>query len=114
LENSAAFSRFYVVLKDLHPNAGASAWSSGFLPSKHQGVLLRTGARPLFYLDNPEHVSQAERGDTIGAIGRLNSLAFDRYHDPEIQTRIAQYELAHRMQTSVPELADLQSEPDHI
>lgn len=104
----------YVVLKDLHPNAGASAWSSGFLPSKHQGVLFRTGSRPLFYLDNPKHVTKAERGDVIGAIGKLNSLAFDRYHDPEIQTRIAQYELAYRMQTSVPELADLQSEPDHI
>ena len=104
----------YVVLKDLHPNAGASAWSSGFLPSKHQGVLFRTGAKPLFYLDNPDHVSRDERSDVIGAIGKLNSLAFDRYRDPEIQTRIAQYELAHRMQTSVPELADLQSEPDHV
>ena len=104
----------YVVLKDLHPNAGASAWSSGFLPSKHQGVLFRTGARPLFYLDNPEPVSNSERRDVIDVIGRLNSLAFDRYHDPEIQTRIAQYEMAYRMQTSVPELANLQSEPAHI
>ena len=104
----------YVVLKDMHPNAGASAWSSGFLPSKHQGVLFRTGARPLFYLANPDHVSSTEREDVIDAVGKLNSLAFDRYHDPEIQTRIAQYELAHRMQTSVPELADLQSEPDPI
>tara|TARA_Y100001934_G_scaffold279694_1_gene384296 strand:+ start:621 stop:1970 length:1350 start_codon:yes stop_codon:yes gene_type:complete len=104
----------YVVLKDKHPNAGSASWSSGFLPSKHQGVLFRTGARPLFYLDNPDHVTKTERGDVIGAIGKLNSLAFDRYHDPEIRTRIAQYELAFRMQTSVPELADLQSEPDHI
>ncbi len=104
----------YVVLKDQHPNAGPAAWGSGFLPSKHQGVLFRTGARPLFYLDNPDAVTAAERGDVINAIGGLNSLAFDRYHDPELQTRIAQYELAHRMQTSVPELADLKSEPAHI
>ncbi|MEM7143829.1 MAG: DUF1501 domain-containing protein [Verrucomicrobiota bacterium] len=104
----------YVVLKDLHPNAGPAAWSSGFLPSKHQGVLFRTGAQPLFYLDNPEGVTPTQRGDVIDSLSQLNGLAFDRYQDPEIQTRIAQYELAHRMQTSVPELASLKDEPDHI
>ncbi|MEM1295221.1 MAG: DUF1501 domain-containing protein [Verrucomicrobiota bacterium] len=104
----------YVVLKDQHPNAGPAAWSSGFLPSKHQGVQFRTGTKPLFYLDNPAGVSRSQRGDVIDTIGKLNSLAFNRYHDPEIQTRIAQYELAYRMQTSVPELADLKGEPDHI
>ena len=104
----------YIVLKDQHPNAGPAAWSSGFLPSKHQGVQFRTGAEPLFYLDNPEDVTKEQRGDVISTLGRLNSLGFDRYSDPEIQTRIAQYELAHRMQTSVPELANLRSEPDYI
>jgi hypothetical protein len=104
----------FVVLKDQHPNAGPAAWSSGFLPSKHQGVQFRTGAKPLFYLDNPDGVSAAQREDVIGTLGQLNSLAFDRYHDPEIQTRIDQYELAYRMQTSVPELAELKGEPDHI
>jgi len=104
----------YVVLKDQSPNAGPAAWSSGFLPSKHQGVLFRTGANPLFYLENPSGISSVQRQDTIQAIGKLNSLAFDRYHDPEIQTRIAQYELAYRMQTSVPELADLSNEPNHV
>ncbi|HIM14498.1 MAG TPA: DUF1501 domain-containing protein [Acidobacteria bacterium] len=104
----------YVVLKDQHPNAGPAAWSSGFLPSKHQGVLFRTGAKPLFYLDNPEGVTPARRKDVINTLGQLNAHAFDRYNDPEIQTRIAQYELAYRMQTSVPELADLKSEPDHV
>ncbi|MEM8952614.1 MAG: DUF1501 domain-containing protein [Verrucomicrobiota bacterium] len=104
----------YVVLKDQHPNAGPSAWSSGFLPSKHQGVLFRTGRNPLFYLENPHDVSASERGDVIDAIGELNGLAFDRYQDPEIQTRIAQYELAYRMQTSVPELSDLKREPEHV
>ncbi len=104
----------YVVLKDQHPNAGPAAWSSGFLPSKHQGVLFRTGSKPLFYLDNPDGVTADHRGDVIDTLGQLNSHAFDRYHDPEIQTRIAQYELAYRMQTSVPELADMKGEPDHI
>jgi hypothetical protein len=104
----------YVVLKDQHPNVGPAAWSSGFLPSKHQGVLFRTGAKPLFYLDNPEGVTEAQRGDVIDTIGQLNGLAFERYHDPEIQTRIAQYELAFRMQASVPELAALNREPKHI
>ena len=104
----------YVVLKDQHPNAGPAAWSSGFLPSKHQGVQFRTGDRPLFYLDTPDGVSTARRGDVIDTLGQLNSLAFDRYQDPEIKTRIAQYELAYEMQTSVPELADFKSEPEHI
>ena len=91
-----------------------SAWSSGFLPSKHQGVLFRTGKDPIFYLDNPEGVSRSQRGDVVGSISRMNSLAFDRYHDPEIETRIAQYELAYRMQTSVSELADLKRESPSI
>ena len=104
----------YVVLKDQHPNAGPAAWSSGFLPSKHQGVQFRTGAKQLFYLDNPSGVTSARRKDVIDTLGKLNSLAFDRYHDPEIETRINQYELAYQMQFSVPELADFASEPEHI
>ena len=104
----------YVVLKDQHPNAGPAAWSSGFLPPRHQGVQFRTGAKPLFYLDNPDGVTSDERKDVIDTIGRLNSLAFERYNDPEIETRIGQYELAWQMQTSVPELADFGSEPDHV
>ncbi|MEM0970759.1 MAG: DUF1501 domain-containing protein, partial [Verrucomicrobiota bacterium] len=104
----------YVVLKDQHPNAGPAAWSSGFLPSKHQGVQFRTGSQPLFYLENPEGVPADQRGDVINSLSKLNTLGFERYHDPEIQTRIAQYELAYRMQTSVPELAKVSDEPDHI
>lgn len=104
----------YVVLKDQHPNAGPAAWSSGFLPSRHQGVQFRSGDKPLFYLDNPANVSANQRRDVIDALGRMNSLAFDRYHDPEIETRIAQYELAYQMQAAVPDLADFASEPEHI
>lgn len=104
----------YVVLKDQHPNAGPAAWSNGFLPPKHQGIQFRTGAKPLFYLDNPEGVTVSKRGDVIDTLGKLNSMAFDRYHDPQIRTRIAQYELAYQMQRSVPELADFSSEPEHV
>ena len=104
----------YVVLKDQHPNAGPAAWSSGFLPSKHQGVQFRSGAKPLFYLDNPSGVTSSSRKDVIDTLGKLNAIAFDRYHDPEIETRINQYELAYQMQSSVPELADFASEPEHI
>lgn len=104
----------YVVLKDQPPNSGPAGWGCGFLPSKHQGVLFRTGAEPLFYLENPEGVSYEHRGDVIDTIGQLNNHAYDHYQDPEIQTRIAQYELAYRMQTSVPELAGLKSEPEHV
>lgn len=104
----------YVVLKDKPPNSGPAGWGSGFLPSKHQGVLFRTGSKPLFYLDNPQGVTPSERRDVIDTIGELNRHAFELYHDPEIQTRITQYELAYRMQTSVPELAGLDTEPDSI
>ena len=104
----------YVVLKDQHPNAGPAAWSSGFLPSRHQGVQFRTGAKPLFYLDNPEGVTKRRRKDVIDTLGRLNSLAFERYRDPEIETRITQYELAYQMQSSIPELADFAREPEHV
>ena len=106
----------FVVLKDLNqdPNAGAATYGSGFLPSKHQGILFRAGSKPLFYLDNPDGVTSTQQKDVIDTMGQLNSLAFDRYHDPEIQTRIAQYELAYRMQTSVPELTEMKDEPSHI
>ncbi len=104
----------YVVLKDGAPIAGPSVWSSGFLSSRYQGVEFRRGKNPIFFLENPKRVSHEERGDIVSAVNRLNNQAFQRYHDPEITTRIAQYELAYRMQTAVPELVDLASEPRHI
>ncbi len=104
----------YVVLKDGPPAAGTSVWSSGFLSSRHQGVEFRKGKQPIFYLDSPNNTSPEERRDVVDAIKQLNSSAYERYQDPEIATRISQYELAHRMQTSVPELVDFNSEPEHI
>jgi uncharacterized protein (DUF1501 family) len=89
-------------------------WSAGFLPSKHQGVELRAKGDPVLYVTRPAGVSLAQQGDVVEAAGRLNRLANDAASDPEIATRIAQYELAFRMQTSVPELVDISDEPQSV
>jgi hypothetical protein len=89
----------------------ARLWGSGFLPSNHQGVSLRSSGDPVLYLSDPPGVSRAGRRDVLDAIRELNRTQFDASLDPEIQTRIEQYELAFRMQMSVPELTDLASEP---
>ena len=89
-------------------------WGSGFLPSVHQGVKLRSGGDPVLYLSNPPGVDAALRRDMLDDQRELNRLQLERTGDPEIATRIAQYELAFRMQTSVPELADVSSEPAHV
>ncbi len=85
-------------------------WGSGFLPSKHQGVRLRGGANPVLYLQNPPSVSRAVRRGMLDDLAKLNSLQAIATGDPEIETRINQYEMAYRMQTSVPGLMDLSSE----
>src|SRR5271168_1656408 len=74
-------------------------WGSGFLPSNHQGVRFRAGSNPVLYLHNPEGVDPTTRRDMLDAVGQLNRLHFDQFGDPEIQTRISQYEMAFRMQT---------------
>jgi hypothetical protein len=86
-------------------------WGAGFLPSKHQGVLFRAGANPVLYLKNPDGVSDKLRRSSLDTIRSLNEMRFNEYQDPEIQTRIAQYEMAYRMQNSVPELVDVSDEP---
>ena len=87
-------------------------WGSGFLPSKHQGVKFAGGKDPVLYLNNPDGMSSEIRRKTLDHIAAMNKMKFDDYGDPEIETRIAQYEMAFRMQTSVPELTDVTSEPD--
>lgn len=89
-------------------------WGSGFLPSKHQGVALRSKGDPVLFLSNPPGVDAATRRKTLDAIAKLNQQHYEQMTDPETQTRIAQYEMAFRMQTSVPELTDLSKEPKHI
>lgn len=85
-------------------------WASGFLPTKHTGVVLRGTGDPVLYLQNPEGVATKDRRTMLDALGKLNQQGFDRIGDPEIQTRISQYEMAFRMQSSVPELVDLSKE----
>ncbi|OYW24992.1 MAG: sulfatase [Planctomycetales bacterium 12-60-4] len=89
-------------------------WHSGFLPSKFQGVRFYSKGDAVHYIDNPAGVTSERQRDVIDAIDSLNRLLDERIADPEIATRINQYELAFRMQTSVPELMDLSSEPQHI
>jgi hypothetical protein len=89
-------------------------WGSGFLPSKHQGVALRSNGDPVLFLSNPAGVDGATRRRMLDALARLNQKQVDEIADPETQARIAQYEMAFRMQSSVPELMDLSREPKHI
>jgi hypothetical protein len=88
----------------------ARQWSSGFLPSRHQGVQLRAKGDPVLYLTTPPGVSRAQQGTDVAAINALNRQHDASAHDPEIATRVAQYEMAFQMQASVPELMDLSGE----
>jgi hypothetical protein len=89
-------------------------WGSGFLPTKHQGVALRSTGDPVLYLSNPPGVDGASRRRMLDALGQLNQAKHDEVGDPEIVSRIAQYEMAFRMQTSVPDLVDISSEEEHV
>jgi hypothetical protein len=89
-------------------------WGSGFIPSQHQGVRFRSGADPVLYLSNPSGIDPAMRRRMLDSIGQLNQMAASSFGDPEINTRIAQYEMAYRMQTSVPDLTDLSDEPQNV
>ncbi|MEQ8787003.1 MAG: DUF1501 domain-containing protein [Pirellulaceae bacterium] len=89
-------------------------WGSGFLPTRFQGVKFRGNGDPVLYLSNPDGISRPMRRGLLDDLTQLNELNLAEYGDPEIATRIAQYEMAYRMQASVPELTDLSSEPRHI
>ena len=89
-------------------------WGSGFLPSKHQGVKFRSSGEPVLYLNNPPGINRESRRAILDSINAVNQAKFERTQDAEIQTRIAQYEMAFRMQASVPDLTELKSEPDHV
>lgn len=90
----------------------ARLWGNGFLPSLHQGVQFRSGKQPVLYLDNPDGVSAEGRRKMLDRWAELQQAQFDEYGDPEITSRIAQYEMAYRMQTSVPEVLDLSGETE--
>jgi hypothetical protein len=107
----------FVVL--VTPNKGdqplyARLWGNGFLDSTYQGVRFASGRDPVFYLTNPEGVSADSRRVALDALSALNRIQRERELDPEIESRIAQYELAYRMQTSVPQVMDIAGEPEHV
>ena len=89
-------------------------WGSGFLPTRFTGVSLRNAGDPVLYLPNPDGVSSENRRVMLDALNRLNQKSYEQFGDPEIQTRIAQYEMAFRMQRSVPDLIDLKQEPQSV
>ena len=92
----------------------SSAWSNGFLESHNQGVQFRAGKDPVLYLNNPYGIHPENRRRALDLIRDLNKEQYDHWGDPEIHSRIQQYEMAYRMQTSVPEAVDLSQEPDYI
>ncbi len=109
----------FVVLNATHSNPKANVqaisarlWSAGFLPGQYSGVALRSGADPVLYVSNPDGVPRQIRRRMLDATSELNKIEMAKIADPEIETRIAQYEMAFRMQSSVPELTNISKEPE--
>lgn len=105
--------------KHTHPKANVQAisarlWSSGFLSGQYSGVALRSSGDPVLYVSNPDGVPPQMRRRMLDGLGELNQMTLDKFGDPETRTRMSQYEMAFRMQTSVPELTDLSKEPESI
>ena len=96
------------------PSAGKSIWGSGFLPSIYQGVQCRSEGDAVLYVSDPKGINRDLRKKTLAAINTINRKQYEAYQDPEILTRIAQYEMAFKMQTSVPEVMDVSKEPDYV
>lgn len=89
-------------------------WGNGFLPSRHQGVQFRSGSDPVLFLSNPPGIGQQDRKRQLAYLEKMHQMQQERTRNPELQSQIAQYEMAYRMQTSVPETMDIQNEPDYI
>lgn len=92
----------------------SQSWGNGFLPSHHQGVQFRSGKDPVLYLNNPSGIHPEDRRRQLDLIRTLNERQFDLWGDPEIESKINQYEMAFRMQSSVPDVLDVAKEPDHV
>ena len=102
---------FVVLLSGVNnPDGGKSCWTSGFLPTYYQGVEFRRSGEPVLFVTNPQGLSAETRRESLDALKDLNQLHSDEIHDPEIETRIASYEMAYRMQSSVPDLTDISRE----
>jgi hypothetical protein len=109
---SADLPGFVVLLSgENQPDGGKSCWGSGFLPTVYQGVEFRSKGDPVLFLRNPDGVRPEDRRASLDLVNALNLAHFEDQGDPEMQTRIASYEMAYRMQTSVPELMDIAKEP---
>ncbi len=106
----------YVVLTSggRSPDAGKSVWGSGFLPSVYQGVQCRSEGDPVLFLKDPPGVDRDMRRASIDIINKINKHEYEEYKDPEILSRISQYEMAYKMQISVPEVMNINSEPDYV
>ncbi|MFN7992901.1 MAG: DUF1501 domain-containing protein [Bryobacteraceae bacterium] len=110
----------FVVLNSLPSNGMADQgllarlWGAGFLPSRYQGVQFRSGGDPVLHLSDPPGITRERRRTLLDGLAALNRHVYDRAGDPEIETRIAQYEMAYRMQASVPDLVDTSREPEHV
>ena len=105
---------FVVLVTGSVLGAGNSAWGSGFLPTVYQGIEFRSKGDPVLFLSNPKGVRREDRRRIVDDVKSLNKVQLADVGDPEIATRISQYEMAYRMQTAVPELMDVSSEPDHV
>lgn len=108
----------FIVMKSQFQSAGVGAtqatWSAGFLPSNHQGVEFRSGNEPVLYVKNPDGIDKSVRRSQMDLIDQLSQYDYQMTGDPEILSKISQYEMAYRMQDSVPEVTDLSDEPSYI
>jgi len=106
---------FVVLISGIsNPDGGKSCWGSGFLPTVYQGVEFRSQGEPVLFVRDPDGVTREIRRDTLDAIRDLNQMEYKESLDPEVETRISQYELAYKMQTSVPDLMDISKEPKEV
>ncbi len=113
-ENTDLPAFVVLISSGVQPNGGKSSFGSGFLPSVYQGIQCRSKGDPVLFASNPSGMDKKLRRTTLDALNRLNQLQAEKMGHPETQTRISQYELAFRMQTSVPEVMDISREPQHV
>ncbi len=111
---NADLPAFVALVTGNRPGAGNAVWGSGFLPSDHQGVEFRSRGAPVLFLDNPPGVTAGARSRLVDSIGQMNAIEQAEHRDPETLARSRQYEMAYRMQSSVPEAMDVEAEPEAV
>ena len=113
-QNLPAFSVLLSRGKGNGQGVYSKLWTNGFLDSVHQGVQFSSSDDPILYLNNPDGMGMADRRKMLDNLATLNQMGYEEFGDPEILSKIQQYEMAYRMQTAVPEITDMSKEPDHI